>query len=106
MSNLIEFNEARNIAEEEAAINLNAAIQLREYDGELLSKKFLESKYCWMFFRNSEIWVPQVLRMQSNWAYIVTKKGNTLQVADYSNDKCKMDSYFSEISNYCKSRGL
>lgn len=94
----ISFIEAKKLAEEAARINLS--IFLSDPSIDLLRDEYLETEYCWMFFRNQGIIVPPEGSLRGDWAYAVSKRGQIRQIADLSDDPIKLNAYLIKMSDY------
>ena len=57
-----------------------------------------------MFFRNEAIHIPPE-RGLSGGAYVVSRKGNVRQIADFSHDPEKLRAYLQTMSDYLGKRG-
>ncbi|MCJ8313597.1 MAG: hypothetical protein HRU38_15305 [Saccharospirillaceae bacterium] len=97
-SNKILFDDARKIAEREAYFNLKYFMS-SDVEG-VLSDTFIEGKNCWMFFRNANIIIPPEGKLRGEWAYVISKFGETRQVADLSFDQKELNKYLIKMSNY------
>ena len=103
ISQTISLDEARKIATEQAAYHLEAI--RKDKSMPLLQDSYLETDYCWMFFRNKGI-VLAPEQALSGWAYCVSKKGHARSIADFSDDMIRVHEYLQTISNYFKEKGL
>lgn len=94
----ISLEQARQIAEEQALINLSNVALAKE---RLLQQFYLEADNCWMFFRNKEIALPADAQLGMEWAYVVSKHGKFCLVEDFSNDEQKLREYLKKnMSDY------
>jgi hypothetical protein len=101
---LIQFEEARKIAEESALQKLE---QFRKNPAiPILSKHFEEADCCWIFFRNKEIFGPEERKISWDFAIAVSKKGEVSLIADYRNEPDQLRMYLQKISNYFLEKGI
>ncbi|MHA6820053.1 hypothetical protein ACQUKI_00655 [Ralstonia pseudosolanacearum] len=98
----ITLDEARAIAER----NARADLQPFATEGaRVLADGQLEAEACWMFFRSKEIHVPVEATLGVRWAYVVSKKGTSSMVQDFSGDPVRLAAYLEELSEHFKKRG-
>lgn len=102
ISSLIDINTAKKIALEQASSLLRNVLLGNEIA--ILQDRYLEAEYCWMFFRNKEIFIPEEQALADG-AFVVSKKGAFRYIADFSSEPEKLQSYLETMSNYFKDRG-
>lgn len=103
MNKTVTYEQARKMAEEIARGDLEELVHDRAIT--LLDAKDLEADYCWIFFRNSHIILDEKYSLRWNWAYAISKKGNTRHVYDFRGDEERTKCYLQELSNFFKDRG-
>jgi hypothetical protein len=103
ISKIITLDQARKIATDMAGYD--TARDVKNKSVQLLQDHYLETEYCWMFFRNKEITIAPE-RALSDCAYCVSKKGSGRSIADYSDDSIRLHEYLQIMSNHFKERGL
>lgn len=99
----ITFDEARRIAEVEALSSLEPYM-LDPTTNPLDQGRYLEAEYCWMFFRNPEILVPDYGWFVRQAAYAVSKRGAFSMIHDYSSDPVQLKEYLQKLSDYFGAR--
>ena len=102
-SQLITVENAKKLAEQDAYSELKSFIQ--STSDEVLDSHYLEAEYCWIFFKNPQIIVPDYALLGIKWAYAVSKKGNRRMVYDLRDDSEKMKNHLENLSNYFKEKG-
>ncbi len=101
----ITFEQARYMAEDMSRQDLLEYVE--DPDVPFLHEVTLEAEYCWFFFYNSNIVIPEenwVLKMLS--AYAISKKGDVSHTYNYLDDPRKANDYLMAMSAYFNRRGL
>ena len=71
----------------------------------LMQDSYLETDYCWMFFRNKAIVIAPERALRDG-AYCISKKGHARLIGDLSDDPVQLQEYLQTMSNYFKEQGL
>jgi hypothetical protein len=102
-SRTITLDEARKMATD--MVGYHAKMDIKNHSIPLLQDDYLETDYCWMFFRNKAIVIAPE-RALSDCAYCISKKGHVRSIADFSSDPVRLQEYLQTMSNYFKEHGL
>ncbi len=100
---MITFPQAKVLATENAKSDLSSFMPDNSFS--ILDDSYLEAGYCWIFFKNPHIIVPDNALLGINWAYAVSKRGNCRMVYDLRYDAEKMRNHLESLSTYFKDRG-
>jgi hypothetical protein len=96
------FEQAHESAESAARSHLKHFLD--DESAPLLDERYLEAEHCWMFFRNKAIALPPEQSLRTG-AYVVSKRGNTRYIADFSEDPVMLEEYLVTMSNYFRDHG-
>lgn len=99
----ITLTRAREIATEIAKYDLQDLVEDKATP--LLQDAYLEGENCWMFFRNTDIFIPTDHAL-SDCAYCVSKRGAARSIADFSADPTRLREYLKTMSNHFQEQGL
>jgi len=100
---IITIAEAKKMAVDR--IRRNTIYDVKDDSIPLLQDNYLETDYCWMFFRNKAIVIAPE-RALNGGAYCISKKGHVRYIADLSDDPVQLQEYLQTMSNYFKEQGL
>jgi len=100
---IITVDEAKKIASN--LVKYHTEMDIKDNSIPLLQGYYLETDYCWMFFRNKAIVIAPE-RSLSDCAYCISKKGHSRSIADLSDDPVQLQEYLQTMSNYFKEQGL
>jgi len=101
----ITFEQAKNMAEKFSREDLLDYIKDPEVT--FLHEVTLEAEYCWFFFYNPNIIIPEEkwsLKMLG--AYAISKKGEACHTYNYLEDPIKVKDYLIAMSGYFNKKGL
>ena len=96
----ITVEKAKFLAKQEAHPELKSFMHTKSE--EVLESYYLETDYCWIFFKNPTIIVPDNALLGIKWAYAVSKKGNCRLVYDLRGEPEKMQKHLFDLSDYFK----
>lgn len=100
----LTIEQAKDIAKEIILSKLDYFISDTKIP--LLKDDYLESEYCWIFFRNNQIHGSAERAMIWDEAYAISKKGEVRLIGDFSDDPEKIQEQLQVLSNYFKNTGL
>lgn len=101
----ISFEQATDMAEK--FIRQDSLDYVEDSHVLFLHKVTLEAEYCWFFFYNPKIIIPEekwLLKMLG--AYAISKKGEVSHTYNYLNDPVKARDYLKAMSGYFNKKGL
>jgi len=101
----ITFEQAKNMAEDMSRQDLLDYV--KDPNVPFLHEVTLEADYCWFFFYNPNIIIPEekwLLKMLG--AYAISKRGDVSHTYNYLDDPIKANDYLMAMSAYFNRRGL
>lgn len=105
MTEIIDFIKAKDIAE----INLKETLTRCsiDYSIEVLSEYYLDKEFCFIFFRNSKITIPDKFLLSADWAPAVCKRtGEVQQIYDLRHNPIRMEEYSELMSEFFENNRL
>jgi hypothetical protein len=95
----LTVTDARELAREMALANLPQGIELD--GGDVLMDRCLTGEHCWFFFRNPAISIPETMPITKAYsAYVVSPRGNVLNIFDHSREPSKLEDHLALMSAY------
>ena len=99
---VITFEQARMKAEELAQASLGGLV--RSSPKRWLREEYLSEENCWLFLKATDIdFLPQCAS-SADTAFVISKKGKGMSVADHREDIGALKKYLSELSEYLARR--
>ena len=100
---MIDFESARIKAEKLAEACLGGMV--RSIPETWLRSEHLEAKNCWLFLKTHGIDFLPDCQESADMAFVVSKKGKEMSVADHHEDMTALRAYVEEVSAYLQRRG-
>jgi len=98
----ISYTEARRLAECSAKENLSPLV-LKEPES-WLRESFLEEENCWLFLKSEEIAFSPQGKSWADAAFVVSKRGKLMIIADHDDDLEKLQKCLINVSAYLRRR--
>jgi hypothetical protein len=98
----LTVTEARERARAMALASLKHLPQRTVLDGrDVLTDRCLTGEHCWFFFRDPAILIPETMWITMYYsAYAVSRRGNILNIYDYSREPSKLEDHLALMSGY------
>jgi hypothetical protein len=98
----LSVTEARELARAMALKTLKHLPQGTAFDGrDVLMDRCLTGEHCWFFFRDPAISIPETEPITKSYsAYAVSRRGNILNIYDYSREPSKLEDHLALMSAY------
>ena len=100
---MIEVFTARAKAEELARACLNEIVSRQPE--RWLRLEHMEAPNCWLFFKADGIEFLPGCEESADMAFVVSKRGKEMTIADHHGDMVALESYLQEVSAYLGRRG-
>lgn len=99
---MLTFEEARKLAEAEAESYFSSLVD--EIPKTWLSENVLEEDNCWLFLKGPNIRFRSDSASWADTAFVVSRRGTVLTVADHHEDAVELKSYLQKVSAYLEAR--
>lgn len=100
---MISFAKARELAESLAESCL--ANSVLNQPGSWLRDEVFEEDSCWLFLKNKQLVFHSECLGDADVAFVVSKLGTMMTIADFHENEKALKKYLHEISEYLKMRG-
>ena len=100
---MTDFVAARSKAEKLAEACLGGMVRTKP--DTWLRGEHLEARNCWLFLKARGIDFLPDCRESADMAFVVSKKGKVMSVADHHEDMAALRAYVEEVSAYLERRG-
>ncbi|SMB77733.1 hypothetical protein SAMN00790413_03887 [Deinococcus hopiensis KR-140] len=99
--NTIQLEEAKRIAVK-SAWDVLGPITSPIIKNPLDEDFYIEEQYCWMFFRNKDIILPNAFALNYDWSFVVSIWGDEINLHTLSYDNARLRKYAKNLSDHFK----